>query len=204
MEAHAHLGITGRYVTHAHVFMAELALRHFEKVIVMPCAQVRSDKHINVSAWDRWMMTVTAFQDLQRQFPQRLLLSDLIVYETRDFTTVEQVDLLKKEQNRRYVVCVGSDNVLPSTENPQISRVEAMWKEGVKLWTEYPWAVFQRPGTLDLSTIRLPPDCLIIEGDLPDISSTRVREKMIAGENWQDDMPKAEVEYILYHELHKK
>lgn len=204
MESHAHLGITGRYVTNAHVLMARRALSYFEKVIVMPSAQVRKDKEINVSAWDRWMMTVTAFQELLREFPSRLVLSNRIVFETRDFTTVEQIELLKKESDRKYVVCVGSDNVLPSTEDPQISRVEASWKEGVKLWKEYPWVVFQRPGTLDVATIRLPRDCMIINGNFPFISSTAVREKMLRGENWQDDMPKAEVEYILHYELHKK
>lgn len=210
-EPYGHLGITGRYPTIAHVSMAEEALKHFAKVIVMPCAQVRVDKAIEISSWDRWNMTYEAFRDLKDKYPKRLIISNAIVHSRKDITTLQQINLLKERDLRRhgnfnyreYYIIVGSDNVLPVPGNPNLSKVEASWVDGKEAWNA-PWAIYQRDGTLDLSTIRLPRRHIVIKAELPNISSTKVLEMIKNGDpNWKNFVPPREVQYILKHGLDK-
>ena len=116
------------------------------------------------------------------------------------------IDWLEKVQkmypDQKIVWYTGSDSIVPKPEYDNLSEIEAKWDRGDELVRDWNFLIFPRHGYQDLNTLNLSSNFEIADIHLPDISSTEVRKRILADEDFGELlMPKA-TEYIKQNGLY--
>lgn len=101
--------------------------------------------------------------------------------------------------DQKVVWYTGVDSVVPRDENGGRSDIESWWHEGVRMWSDpqYAFLILPRRGYPHPSRLRLPEHFRWIEVDLPEVSSSVVRNLIQAGEALPQGIVHPEVEVLL-------
>jgi nicotinate (nicotinamide) nucleotide adenylyltransferase len=180
-----------------HQTIAEKLAAEFDKVIIVPCGDSRSDKDSvkAVSNSDRAIMVNIGFSGLPNS---EIDLSDL---ENNVYTPTY---LLEERYAAKYPEAeiwhvVGSDLIVGGRDKN--SQIQTTWKNGQEIWQNLKFCIIARPG-YELAVNDLPPVSRIYE--IPRIygSGTIVREK-IANHEYPDALLDGAVyDYIKAHNLY--
>ena len=180
-----------------HQVIAEKLAAEFDKVIIVPCGDSRSDKDSvkAVSNSDRAIMVNTGFSGLPNS---EIDFSDL---ENNVYTPTY---LLEERYANKYPEgeiwhVVGSDLIVGGRDKN--SQIQTTWKNGQEVWQNLKFCIIVRPG-YELAVNDLPPVSRIYE--IPKIygSGTMVREKIANHEDPDALLDGAIYDYIKAHNLY--
>lgn len=180
-----------------HQVIADKLAQEFDKVIVVPCGDGRTDKDSIkvVDSDDRAIMNNIAFYGLPN------IELDLHDLKSGEYTPTY---LLEERYAAQYPSAeiwhvVGSDLIVGGRDkNSQIQRT---WKNGNEIWQTLKFCIIIRPG-YELEPTDLPPVSRIYE--IPRIygSGTMVREKIANHEDLSSLLDGAVYEHIKAHQLY--
>lgn len=124
----------------------------------------------------------------------RFRASDVEFTLPRPSYTIDTLDILSRNHpQHRFSLIMGSDNLT------SLHR----WKSSEKIVNQYSIVVYPRTGhPLPEKTTLSHPHITLVEAPLLDISSTFVREGLIAGKNLRFFLPPSVYEYICTHHLY--
>lgn len=182
--------------THEHVeIVRQLALR-FDEVYVVPCGD-RPDKASSGSCAQnhRRAMVELAFMDIEKV--------SLDFYDFDNGVLTRTYDLQSRYQTLHpdAVVCqaIGSDLVVGGSTHQ--SEIERSWYKGEELWNNCLFAVSPRAG-YEIESADMPRYCLLMPA-ISGGSSTVIREKAAAGEDFSKLLPVQVAAYVSRHRLYK-
>jgi nicotinate-nucleotide adenylyltransferase len=124
----------------------------------------------------------------------RFKVSDVEFDLPRPSYTIDTLEVLShRHPQSRFSLIMGSDN---------LTRLDR-WKSWNELAGRYPIVVYPRPGHPVLERSELPhPNITVVEAPLLDLSSTLLREGLMAGKNLRFLMPPGIYEYIRANHLY--
>lgn len=187
------LGGTFDPIHNGHMAMAELALRqlNLDELVLLPAGNPYFKKGITPYE-DRYRMCCLAAS--QSSYRANISVSRLEADESKPTYTYETLAKLKEKdpETELYFLC-GAD-VLESIQT---------WRQPEDIFALAKLAVFERDGSesVRLSAEKLKEkyplaECVFISGDVPDISSTLVRETVRSGGMTDELVSSAVGEYI--------
>ena len=172
-------GLSGNPVTLAHARIVEILVGKCKKLIVAVCGP-RDDKETSrlLSPADRAALAVLGFPDLPQNV--ELDLADLgrINQKERQSTYVQMKFLRDLMKGSDLWLAVGTDQVrggrLASSE------IQLKWIFGQRLWNEFGFYVFHRPG-YELDQLDCPPLSKLLAINM-DVSSSKARKAAEIGD----------------------
>lgn len=116
------------------------------------------------------------------------------------------IEWLRKTQkiypDNMLVWYTGVDSVAPMSQYDNMSEIEYSWNSGKELFKNWDFLVFPRDGFAHPKSLSLPENFEIAESTLPDVSSSEVRRRISAGENFDDLMMPNAVQYVKQNGLY--
>lgn len=116
------------------------------------------------------------------------------------------IDWLEKTQKlypgQKLVWYTGVDSVVPKPEYDNLSEIEHRWVQGKELFHDWNFLIFPRNGYADPKSLALPENFEVVEASLPEVSSSEVRRRILAGESFDELMLPKAVQYIKQNGLY--
>lgn len=116
------------------------------------------------------------------------------------------IDWLEKTQKnypgKKIVWYTGADSVIPKPEYNNVSEIEAKWVRGGELVKDWNFLIFSRQGYTDPKTLSLPGNFEVADVALPEVSSSEVRRRILAGEPFDEYVMPNAVQYIKQNHLY--
>jgi nicotinate (nicotinamide) nucleotide adenylyltransferase len=163
----------------------------------------RPDKNNLIDSDHRLALTLLTFpQEWFLRTDVRFVISFEDVYGKNTPT----IDWLEKTQkiyfDNKLIWYTGADSVIPKPEYNNLSEIETKWVRGSELIKNWNFLVFPRHGYTDIKTLSLPSNFEIADAELPEVSSSEVRRRIISGEPFEDLMMPNAVKYIKQNKLY--
>ncbi len=163
----------------------------------------RSDKKDLIEHDHRMALTLLAF-------PQEwFLLKDVrfvVSFEDVYKENTPTIDWLEKIQkvypDNKIVWYTGADSIIPKEEHGNLSEIEGKWDRGEELVKNWNFLVFQRKGYADLRNFSFGDNFEIADFETPEVSSSEVRRRILAGESFSDLVVPNVEKYIKQNELY--
>jgi nicotinate (nicotinamide) nucleotide adenylyltransferase len=163
----------------------------------------RSDKKNLISPDHRLAITLLTFpQEWFLRKDVRFIISFEDVYgeNTPTFEWIEKMKKLYPDQ--KIVWYTGVDSVIPQEQFGNKSEIEERWVKGGELYKNNNFLVFPRAGYSNPKSLFLPENFEIAEGNFPEVSSSEVRRRIEAGENFDDLLMPNATQYIKQNKLY--
>lgn len=186
----------------AHKYILELLSKNFSKVIFLP-AGARQDKQLLVGNHRKEMINIFFNKKwLGNHSNVSIDYSDINGKNTPTLIYLEK--LRKDHPNEKTYFCIGSDLLFPKEKFAGKSEIESSWYEGKRLLKEFNIMLLARPA-YDLSKIKNLSSyhTISLENELPDISSSQIREMIKNGESVSQCISKDLLSYIEKQQLYK-
>ena len=189
-----------------HKALIECLLRcgKFGKVIWIPSG-VRKDKKDLILSDHRVVMTVLTFpKEWFYGLTTEFLISFKEVYDISRPTSFWLKQIQEEYINAEVSWYTGVDSVVPQDRFDGRCEIERIWFNGPRLMQECRFYILPRNGERypHPSGLSLPPQFGVIDGDLPDISSTDIVRKISKGEKFEHLVVPEVAEYIKRHRLY--
>lgn len=156
---------------HKRLVEAIVGLRYFDQITWIVSGD-RPDKPGLLPAIDRWHMT-------------KLLITDPrvnVVYE--DEKAVPTVEVIRRAQkdfpHADILWYCGLDHFVSREQFDGLCNIEGFWHEGETLMKRQHFLIVKRKG-LERSVVRYPKRYTLIDRDIPEISSTEIRQRLAEG-----------------------
>ena len=167
-------------------------LKCFDKIVWIVSGD-RPDKPGLLPAIDRWRMT-------------RFLITDPRVDVTyEEGTAIPTVEVIRKAQKDFPHACItwycGLDHFVARDQFDGLCNIEGFWHEGERLMKKQHFLIVKRKG-LERSVIRYPRNYTLIDGGVPDISSTLIRQRLADGLDSTFYTSQAVLDYIEQQQLY--
>jgi nicotinate (nicotinamide) nucleotide adenylyltransferase len=163
----------------------------------------RNDKKNLIDSDHRLALTLLTFpQEWFLRKDVRFIVSFEDVYgeNTPTIQWLEKIQKIYPEQ--KIVWYTGADSIVPKKEFNNLSEIEGKWFRGDELVKNWNFLIFPRKGYSDPKLLSLPENFEVAEADLPEISSSEVRRKILAGESVENLMVPNALEYIKKYRLY--
>lgn len=180
MKKIAILGSSANPIHVGHIEMVKGLIAKGYKVIFIPSGN-RGDKDFDVDWYDRKRMIAHSLMRLQGDNLE--VRWDDIEDDGDNTPTKVWFEKLSKDypfESLRWVV--GSDLLMPQEKRWGKCEIEDAWYDGKNLMENYGFILTPRPGFPPSSELVLPKNLDIVEFDIPDVSSSMIRE-MIVNQN---------------------
>lgn len=163
----------------------------------------RSDKKNLISPDHRLAITLLTFpQEWFLRKDVRFIISFEDVY-GENTPTFEWIEKMKKlYPDHQIVWYTGVDSVIPQDQYGNKSEIEARWIKGEELYKNNDFLVFPRAGYSDPKSLLLPTNFEIADGNFPEVSSSEVRRRIEAGENFDELLMPNAAQYIKQNKLY--
>ena len=163
----------------------------------------RSDKKNLIDADHRLALTLLTFpQEWFLREDVRFVISFEDVY-GENTPTIDWLRKVKKiYPDKKIVWYTGVDSIMPQEKYDNLSEIEATWDDGKELVTEWDFLVFPRKGYPDPNTLSLPSNFDIADVDVPEVSSSMVRERIATGGEFESFLAEKAVKYIKQNQLY--
>ena len=177
---------------HKRLVEAIIDLKYFDTIAWIVSGD-RPDKPGMLPAIDRWHMT-------------KLLITDPrvdVVYE--DGVAVPTVEVIRKAQKDFPYADItwycGLDHFVAREQFDGLCNIEGFWHEGEMLMKRQHFLIVKRKG-LERSVTRYPKRYTLIDCDMPDISSTEIRQRLAKGLDNTLHTSQAVLDYIAGQKLY--
>ena len=163
----------------------------------------RSDKNNLIDPDHRLALTLLTFpQEWFLRTSVRFIISFEDVYgeNTPTINWLEKVQKIYPGQ--KLVWYTGADSVAPKPEYKNLSEIEARWVRGKELVEYWNFLIFPRQGYPNPKTFSLPKNFEIADANLPEVSSSEVRRRILSGEPFENLLSPNAVQYIKQNGLY--
>lgn len=163
----------------------------------------RPDKNNLVDPDHRMALTLLTFPQEWFLKPNvKFIISFEDVY-GKNTPTIEWLEKVQKiYPDQKLVWYTGADSVVPKPEYDNLSEIEARWVRGKELFEKWNFIIFPRRGFVDPKTLSLPSNFEVADAELPEVSSSEVRRRILSGENFDDLMMPNAVKYLKQNKLY--
>lgn len=163
----------------------------------------RPDKNILVDSDHRLVLTLLTFpQEWFLRKDVRFIVSFEDVY-GKNTPTIDWLEKIQKiYPDHKLIWYTGADSVVPKLDYNNLSEIEARWVRGDELMKKWNFLVFPRQGYTDPKSLSLPENFEVAHADLPEVSSSEVRRRIISGEPFEEYMMPNAVQYIKQNNLY--
>jgi len=165
-----------------------------DEIWLMPSGD-RRDKTIEINSEHRLEMARIFAKKIQKDFGLKIVVSTHEVEKINKTATIETLQELSLMYPEHEFHLIVSSELVPM--------IKKIWVRGEELWTVANFILIERPGSLKLNEIELPPHStiLISATPFPDISSTQARQ--ISDEKILRDLVDANIaEYIIKNKIY--
>ena len=177
---------------HKRLVEAIIDLKYFDKIMWIISGD-RPDKPGMLPAIDRWHMTKLLITDPRVE----------ITYEEE--TAIPTVEVIRKAQKDCLHADItwycGLDHFVAREQFDGLCNIEGFWHEGETLMKRQHFLIVKRKG-LERSAIRYPKRYTLIDRNIPDISSTEIRQRLTKGLDNTPYTSQAVLNYIVQKNLY--
>ncbi len=167
-------------------------LKRFDKIMWIVSGD-RPDKPGLLPAIDRWRMTKLLITDPR---------VDVAYEEGVAIPTVEVIRGVQKDFPYADIAWYcGLDHFVTREQFDGLCNIEGFWHEGKWLMKRQHFLIVKRKG-LERSKIRYPKKYTLIDCDIPEISSTHIRQRIAKGLDNTSYTSQAVLDYIAKHQLY--
>ena len=162
----------------------------------------REDKKDLIHADHRMALTLLTFpQDWFLKRDVKFVISFEDVY-GKNTPTIDWLRKIKKMYpDKKIVWYTGIDSVIPNERNNNKSDIET-WDDGEELFKDWNFLVFPRKGYPDPSSLSLPSNFEVVSAEVPEVSSSMVRQSITEGKPFEHLMMPKAVEYLKQNGLY--
>jgi nicotinate (nicotinamide) nucleotide adenylyltransferase len=164
----------------------------------------RADKKNLIDADHRLALTLLTFpQEWFLRKDVRFIISFEDVY-GENTPTIEWLEKIQKlYPNQKLVWYTGADSVVPRPEFDNKSEIEAKWFKGEELYKNWNFLIFPRSGYENPGKLGLPSNFEIADANLPEVSSSEVRKRIVQGEDFEELLAPNAAQYIRQNTLYE-
>lgn len=207
MRSIAVFGLSANPPHNGHVAGMRALMGIVEETVVVPCGgRPEASKRGLVEARHRVTMTQIAVGSM-RISPHEYAGVTVDASDAHNIAFTRTADLVEqlraKHKVRDAYVVVGTDLLEARDEFDGLCEIEARWKDGRELFANASFIVLRREGARRDDRVRLPANSLLIDGPIPAISSTDIRDRVALGQPIDHLVPPAVADYIRDNGLYR-
>ena len=191
-------------ITIAHVALLEklAGAGLFDLIIWIPSGE-RSDKPDLPDGVIRKEMTRSVFTPAWQKIQKTTIEVRYDDVEGMNMSTAEWFRKLEREYPDAVIRWyTGVDSVVPLRKHEGRSQIEAVWDEGIDLFQNRNFLIIPRKGYPSVQSITLPPHFQVLNVDIPECSSTFVRNLIKNGQPFEHLVPQGVVSLIKKYRLY--
>jgi nicotinate-nucleotide adenylyltransferase len=188
------------HLGHLALIQTILQSHNFTKVMWIPSG-IRPDKPDFVHPMHRLAMTELTLKKIQ---DKRFILNPSDVF-GKNMPTIDWMEILQEQNPQAEIVWyTGIDSVVPQEKYGGLCEIEARWQQVEKLIKGYKFLIISRVGYPRPASFKIPLENYeILDVELPDISSSDIREQVASGNTEFEKLVTPEVaDYIKVNKLY--